>query len=115
MAYGTEEEATVAIFDKIDGNKEVLGIRYVGYGEDAMFPEYPAVIVQGAPLTRELHATHMFLVRMRCDIFIYHADWTESHAIRTLEDMELATKVRRLLDSDRQFDGNLIFSYVDGE
>lgn len=115
MAY--EEPLTVAeaLHDLIEENKEPLGIRFVGFGEDEIFPEYPVVVVQAGPLTRELHATHQFKLTFRCDLFIYHADWTVSHSIRTADDMALSQAVRDLLHKDKGFGGQLIFSYVDAE
>jgi len=46
---------------------------------------------------------------------VYHARLTDSHKVRTKNDLLLVTAIRTLLHSDFRLGGNIIFGYVDSE
>lgn len=118
--FSTPEEVLDYLHDLISFHAEPLGLRFVGYGEERLIPEYPAVLIAAGPVLREVHATHTFQLTMICELWIYHAKLSESHHIRTRQDLELVTRVREVLhdnltcpaDND---DKQVIFSYVNAE
>lgn len=118
--FNTPEEVLDYLHDLLTLHAEPLGIRFVGYGEERLIPEYPAVLVAAGPVTREIHATHTFQLTMMMELWIYHAKLSESHHVRTRQDLQLVTAVREVLhdnltcpkdDGTRQ----VIFSYVNAE
>jgi len=104
------------LHEKIEDNKAQLGIRYVSYGDDDLLPEYPAVVLSAErPLHREEHATRQFRVTFGCDLWVFHANMAVSRQVRTKEDIELATGVRKLLHADKTLGGHIIFGFVETE
>lgn len=104
------------VYDKIENNKAGLGIQYVARIDEELYPRFPAVLVSmERPLQRELHATGMFKVTFHLDLWIFHAKLTVGKAIRSREDIQLATSVRKLLHSDYTLGSHIIFGYVTGE
>lgn len=102
--------------DRLDNNKAALGIKYVARQDDRLLPEYPAILLtMERPLTREEHATRIFKVTFYIDIWVFHAQLTESRSVRSLADIALATSVRKFVHSDRTLEGHIIFGFVDGE
>jgi hypothetical protein len=103
------------IYDLLDNKKADLGIKYIARIDENLIPEYPAVLVNLAPITRELHATQMFRVVWNITIWVFHAELTVGKAIRSKEDIELATNIRKLLHEHRTLDGHIVHGYVNGE
>ena len=103
------------IVQLLDDNKATLGLKYVAENDEELIPEYPAVLVQTDTLNREIHATQMYLVQFMLDIWVLHADMTESTAVRSRTDIELATNVRKLLHENSTLDGHIIFGFITGE
>lgn len=92
-----------------------LGIAYVAENDEALIPQYPAVLVQAANTERSMHATGMFLVEFNLDLWLFHAELTVGTAIRSRQNADKATQVRKLLHSDATLGGHIIFSYVSAE
>lgn len=118
--FNTPEEILDFLHDLMTYSSEPLGIRFVGYGEERLIPEYPAVLIAAGPVTRELHATHTFQITLMAEMWIYHAKLSESHHVRTRQDLELVTAVREVLHDnlscpDEQGNRQVIFSYVNAE
>lgn len=100
----------------IDNNKASLGLRFVAYQDEELLPEYPAALVtMELPIAREQHATQMFLLRFNVDIWVFHARMSVGKAIRSRQDIELATNVRKLLHQNYTLDGHIVFGYVAAE
>lgn len=95
--------------------KASLGLKYIAENDEELIPEYPAVLVQADNTVRTRHATQMFNVRFHLDLWVFHADLTSGAAVRSRKDIELATAIRKLLQSDQTFGGHLLQSFVDGE
>ena len=118
--FSTPEEILDYLHDLMTLNMEQFGVRFVGYGEERLIPEYPAILVAAGPVTREVHATHTFQLTLICELWIYHAKLSESHHIRTREDLLLVTAVREVLHDNltcpaENGDKQVIFSYVNAE
>lgn len=109
------EEVHGYILDLIDNNKTTLGVLYVGDGSERLAPKYPAVLVEAGPTNREYHGTHKFQNRFFILLWVYHADITKTARGRNKADLELVTKIRKLLHADIRFGGNLIDSLIDSE
>jgi hypothetical protein len=104
------------LYHLIDDNKANLGLKYVAQLDEQLLPEYPAVLVSiESPLEREQHATSMFRVVFNVDIWLFHAELTVGKAIRSRQDVELATNVRKLIHTKRTLDDHIVFGFVDGE
>lgn len=99
--------------DKIDDAKSELGLRYVARFDENLLPQYPAVLLNMEnPLNRELHATRQFLVNFNIDLWIFHAEMTVGKAVRSREDVLLATEIRKLLHADFTLGGHIVFGHV---
>lgn len=103
------------IVELLDDNKATLGLAYIAENDENLIPEYPAVLVQTDNVNREIHATQQYLVQFLLDIWIFHADMSVSTAVRSRQDIELATNVRKLLHANSTLGGHIIFGYVTGE
>ena len=99
----------------LDDHKADLGLRYIAENDEALIPEYPAMLLQTDRTERELHATQQYLVRFHLDLWVFHADLTQSAATRSRADIELATRIRKLLHANRTLGDHIIFGFVDGE
>jgi hypothetical protein len=109
------EEAVDLLKEVIDDNAGLLGIEFVATHEERLIPRYPAVVISAGVVTKEVHATHTFNVTLRCIIWVYHANLTETHRERNQHDLELATALIALLEDDKTFGNRLIFSFVESE
>jgi hypothetical protein len=116
-SYFTEpDQALDYIYSLINDNKGPLGIRYVGYGDETLLPEYPAVIVSfNIPVDRELFATRQFNLSWAVQLVVLHARVSASHRTRTREDMQLASGIRNKLHEDYKLGGGVIFGFVQSE
>lgn len=98
MAYFSRpEELLVAFEDLLQANKGLLGFRYVAVQDENLLPEYPAVEIAMGPTFRQDHGTQRFLLTFQAIFWIYHANYEATHSKRTIEDMQLATKVVQFL------------------
>jgi hypothetical protein len=103
------------IKDLLDTEAGELGVRFVGYGDERLVPNYPAVLVTGSNLNRVVHGTLKFLLTFDVTIWVYHAKMSITRQARTKEDMLLVKGVRDLLHSKYTMDENLVFSNVVNE
>jgi hypothetical protein len=104
------------VYDKFENKKQELGIEYVARMDEELLPVYPAMLISmERPLQRTLHATGMFHITFNVDLYVYHAKLTQGKAIRSREDIELATNVRKTLHADYTLGDHIIFGYVTGE
>lgn len=113
--YHTSLEVANFIYTKLTTNKTALGLKYIGFADEKLIPEYPAVIVSAGAKSREIEQTHKFTVRFTADLWILHANLNVGHKVRSQQDMALADAVTALLDSDPTLGGNIVFGYVDSE
>lgn len=109
----TPEEAVEMLYDLIRENAGLLGMEYVGQYDENMLPRYPNVVISPGIKTKELHASHTFLVTLRCVLWVYHAKLTETHTERSKEDLAFATAIEALVEDDKEFGGRVIFSFVE--
>jgi hypothetical protein len=128
MAYYTRpEEILERLTDFFKTNSGLLGLKYVATQEESLIPEYPCIQIASEPLLREVHGTYTFEHTFAFVLWVYHANLEVAFARRTIEDMQLATRivqtlhrpdVRVLRESAKatgDFDAGedkLIFSYV---
>jgi hypothetical protein len=104
------------LYERLDNNKVALGLRYVAYGDEQLLPHYPAAVLAAEkPLERRHHGTRQFHVTFGCDIFVFHANLSASHRVRTREDIELAQAVRKFVHDDFSLGGHIIFGYIEME
>lgn len=92
-----------------------LGFQYIAKYDEPLLPRYPAVQIMSAPVQKELHGTHTFLLTLRAEIFVFHAKMTESRQTRSREDLELATKVVNYLEGDLSLGNRIIAGWVESE
>jgi len=122
MAYYARPEDILSRFKELfEANKEQLGLFYVALQEESLIPEFPYLQIVAGPAARDIHARQQFEVDFTFVFWIYHANLAVGHAMRSVEDMELATGVVRFLhqpDNRRLvLDGEnkLVFSFVTAE
>ncbi len=117
MPFFTEpEEALDYIHNLLESNKGDLGLSTVGYADERLLPEYPAVVVSfNAPVERDIHATRQFRLDWSIQLVVYHARLSASHKTRTREDMQLAAAIRAKLHEDKSLGGGVIFGFVASE
>jgi hypothetical protein len=114
MPYFTAIEQVLNYMKPMLDNAPTLSeLQHVGFADDEMVFDYPAVILTGEPTTTEIHATHQFLNSFRIGIFVYHALASETRDVRTMEDIELCTKIRAVLHADSQLGGGVVFGFVE--
>lgn len=99
----------------LDDNKAALGIRYIAENDERLRPVYPAMLVTSENLGRDRHATGIFLVTFNIDLYIFHAELTVKKAIRSRQDIEMATAVRKLIHADQTMGGHIIMGHISGE
>jgi hypothetical protein len=88
-------------------------LKHVGFADDELFFEYPALVIAGEPVRTEIHATHQFKNYFGVSLFIYHGQINENRTVRTRNDLILATKVKARLATDRKLGGGVIFGWID--
>lgn len=103
------------LLNLLDDNKATLGIRYIAQNDEVLRPEYPAVHITAENTLRELHATQMHRVVWFIDIWVFHAELTVGKAVRSRQDIELATNVRKLIHTKRDMDGHIVHGFVASE
>lgn len=113
--YRRPEEVLSYITDLLEVNKDSLGLKFIGYGKDRLIPYYPAVDVTVGNLRREIKSTQYFKVTFSVNLWVYHADLSVGHGVRTEKDLKLVTDITTLLHKDFTAADKLIFSFVDGE
>lgn len=109
------EEVVELLANLIEQNSGPLGVEFVGKYDEKMLPRYPSVVVSAGPFSKEVHGTHTFALELRAIIWVYHANLTLTHAQRSKEDLELATSLVALIEDDKTFEEQLIFSFVESE
>jgi hypothetical protein len=114
--YSEPEQVVDFFWNLLNTNKTVLGLGFVGYGDETLLPKYPAALVSfSAPVQRELGPTGTFSLTFAIQVLVYHARMTASHKTRTKEDMQLAAGVREKMHDDYRLGGNIIFGFVESE
>ena len=88
-------------------------LKHVGFADDELFMDYPALIIAGEPVNTEIHGTHQFKNYFRISLFIYHAVMSEDRTTRTRNDLILASKVKDRFATDRKLGGGVIFGFVE--
>lgn len=113
MSFSEVLQVLDHVYELLNARADELGINSVNYGDEAqIIVGFPAVVVTAAPVDRELHATQQFKIEYNIDIWIYHARLDETHRQRTRSDIELASKVRKVLHEDKTFGQNIIQGWV---
>lgn len=113
--YATPEQVLDYLYNLLVANKVALELGFVGYAEEKLIPKYPAVQVSAEPLIREIHGTHQFRNTYNMSFWVYHAKLTDSHKVRTKNDLLTVTAIRALLHNNLTLGGNIIFGFVDSE
>src|SRR5438045_2090086 len=94
------EEVTEYFYRRLLANASYLGLEFVGAYGEIMISGYPAVIINATELDKELHGTHTYLVRLRCELYIYHGSIQLTRAKRSLADLQLATTIVDFMEED---------------
>jgi hypothetical protein len=117
MPYFTEpEEALDYIYNLLNDSKGSLGLGYVGYADETLLPQYPAVVVSyNSPVERVLATTGTYNLHWAIQILVYHARMSRNHRTRTREDMQIAAAIRDKLHDNYKAGGGVIFGFVTSE
>lgn len=95
--YSRPEEILVRFKDIFEANKSRLGFNYIAIQDENLIPEYPCLKIISGPLIREIHGTQKYALLFEVSFWIYHANYESTHAVRSIEDMEIAARVVRFL------------------
>lgn len=113
MAYFSDpQEVLDFLHDLLEDHKGSLGLAFVGYGDEELLPGYPAAVLTAGEEQRFQSNTQIFGKRYFVDIWVYHALLSQSHKVRTREDMALATAIKNKIHEDYTLGGGIIFGYV---
>lgn len=114
--YATEIRQILDYLDELfQINAGPLGITYIGYNDEDLLLEYPAIDVGGGNKIRDLNKTRRFRLAFSGDIFIYHGDASLNHKQRSQADLDLSTAVQRLFLDDMSMGGRVISSWIQSE
>src|SRR5687767_7340130 len=115
MAYFTAiEEVLEYMKDNVLQPTGTLAeLKHIGYADDEMFFDYPALVISAEPVRTEIHGTHQFKNYFGVSLFIYHAQMNENRTVRTANDLALATKVKERIATNRTLGGGVIFGWID--
>jgi hypothetical protein len=112
----TPEELLDEMKFMLDDVKQDIGLKFVGYGDETqIISGYPAAVISSGNVDRTIATTHQFGLILNSVVWVYHALLTESHAIRTKNDLLLATEIRELFHDDLTLGGKVIAGYFDSE
>src|SRR5438874_7277065 len=108
------------VHDYLQDKAGEVGLEFVGYVEERLIPEYPALTLGSTSVTREIHGTHTFEVTFLLEMWIYHANLSESHRVRTREDLLLVGRVRKVMHENlRLYNDNgepqCVFNWISAE
>ena len=98
--------------EELDDHKEELGFEFVGGYDEKVVTGYPAVVLGSGSTTKDVAGTHTFAIDHTLDMYIHHAEATQTHRKRSLENLQQVTKLTRFLEADRTIGERVIFSYV---
>jgi hypothetical protein len=118
--FSRPEEILEHLRNLFEAQKELLGFNYIAIADEELLPEFPALQITSESLQREIHTTAKFNHVFTFALWIYHANLMVGAATRSIEDLELTTKVTNFLHQRRTLsdsDGKpqIIFGYVTGE
>lgn len=106
------EDLTEFWLGEFEDHANELGFEFVGGYDEPLKTAYPALVIGAGNSSKEVHGTHTFLVQMNLDFYICHAEATETHRKRSLENLQQVTKVVDFLEADMTLGDKIIFGYV---
>lgn len=109
------EEVTEYFVELLTRASGALGIETVASYNENLLGRYPAVVVSPGTTQKELHATHTFNITLISGLYVYHAKLTENHRTRSKVDLELATGIIALLETDMSLGNNIIQGWVESD
>lgn len=100
------------LYDWLDTDKEVLGLKAVWYDIDSLVPTTPAVFVEPQNKRRVISNTgHMVENTFQVSIVLLHSRMG-SKSETNEESLELAERLEAHLHTDKTLGGKLIHSYI---
>lgn len=115
MSLARIEDLIEYLLEEVEENQVQLGLKFVGGYDERIITDYPAVIFGSGNTTKEVSGTHQYLIQHHLDIYIQHAEASETHRQRSLEMLKTVTKLVAFLEADPTLKGQIIFGYVINE
>ena len=112
MSLARIEDLVEYLIKKLEDNSVPLGLKFVGGYDERVITSYPAVILGSGNSVKEVSGTHQFLIQHTLDIYIQHAEASETHRQRSLEMLKTVTKLVAFLEADPTLGEQIIFGYV---
>lgn len=109
------EHLTEYWIDRFETNMDTLGFKFVGGYDDPIKTAYPAIVVGSGSSSKEVHATHVYLHHFSVDFYICHAEASQNHRKRSLENLKQVSKTVDFLEANKTLDDKIIFGYVTNE
>lgn len=108
------------VVERLTEKAGILGLGFIGAYDERRIPTYPAVVIVPGPREKVLHGENTFNVLFVLDLFVYHANMTQTKRERSKADLELVTAIERELESDYGWQSDpldtdtkrIIFGYV---
>jgi hypothetical protein len=107
------EELVPALAELI--TKSTIPFAYVGLYDEMLLPGYPAAQVRSGGTTKELHGTSTWLITLRANIYVMHANMNVDRRTRNQQDLELVTATTRVLEEDMSLGGRIIHGFVENQ
>lgn len=111
----TRPEQLVEYMASLLQKEEALNLKHVARYDELLTPEYPAVIIQPGQFQKAKHGTGTYMHTLRANLYVCHANLTESKQQRSLQDCILATQVIEVLERDQRFGGRIIDGFVESD
>lgn len=102
---------TKAIQTLLEQEKDALGVRKVFYGEQSLYPEFPAIAVQSGRKLRSHENTRKNRLDFSVNILIVHGKVQSSELNREASEV-LAEAVEDIVNADVSLGGLVIFGQV---
>lgn len=97
---------------ELEDAKDDLGFKFIGGYDERVVTDYPAVVLGSGATSKEVSGTHTYLLQHQLDMYIHHAEASKTHRTRSLEMLQLVTKLVNFLEADLTLGDKIIFGYV---
>jgi len=112
MPYTDLDTCAEAIKSLLTTNQTSLGLKSVVYGDQKVRATRPSALIAPIDEQRVIHGTNTFYVEFNILIYIVTDKVSLGMGDRQKSVIQLGQAVRTLLHQDKQWSGNLIFSFV---
>lgn len=108
------DDVTQVVYDRVNAQKGVLGLRQVYYADNNFTPQYPNAVVVHGRRSKTRHTTgNRFLFTFSVFVYVLHANMTLNKAMRSKADIQLAEQVGSFIEDDYHLGGQVVDCYIE--